>query len=138
MQSAITEFGLHRYSETSLNAISKESNFSKGIIYHYFKNKHDLYLACVAECFESFITFLNEESVSFENIEVATKIYFSLRQQFFDRKSEFSNIFTNAVFHPPLHLKKEIRALKTKLDQFNYDFYESIHQTVDLKDLCDF
>lgn len=92
----------------------------------------------MAECFESFITFLNEESVSFENIEVATKIYFSLRQQFFDRKSEFSNIFTNAVFHPPLHLKKEIRALKTKLDQFNYDFYESIHQTVDLKDLCDF
>ncbi|MFL2127882.1 MULTISPECIES: TetR/AcrR family transcriptional regulator [Lactobacillales] len=58
MQSAITEFGLHRYSETSLNAISKESNFSKGIIYHYLKNKHDLYLACVAECFKASSLFL--------------------------------------------------------------------------------
>lgn len=134
IDSALTEFGLHSYNEASLNTISREGNFSKGIIYHYFTNKDELYLACVAECFDSLTSFLSKEEISFDNIEKATRKYLSLRQQFFNQHPKFSNIFANALFQPPEHLKKEINAIKSKLDQFNYSFYEKILRNVELKD----
>lgn len=133
INSAITEFGVHSYNDASLNRLSREGNFSKGIIYHYFKNKDELYLTCVSECFESLTAFLNRETISFDNVENATKTYLSLRQQFFNQHPKFSNIFANALFHPPEHLKSDIRTLKSKLDQFNYDFYEKVLQNVNLK-----
>ena len=41
MSSAIKEFGRYSFAEASLNNICKEGNISKGIIYHYFKDKDE-------------------------------------------------------------------------------------------------
>lgn len=131
--SAIAEFGAHSYNEASINAIYKKGHFSKGIIYHYFKNKDDLYLACVSEAFKSLTTFLQDEAFSFEDIEKATKKYLAARQQFFTENPKLSNIFANALFHPPDHLKQEIKDIKNELEQFNYHFYKNILENVALK-----
>lgn len=138
IKSAVAEFGVHSYNEASINTICKRGSFSKGIVYHYFKNKDELYLACVSECFESLTTFLNEKDISFDSVEIATKTYLSLRQQFFKQHPQFRNLFANALFHPPEHLKKEIKAIKSELDQFNYDFYEKILRHVELKEYVSF
>lgn len=137
INSAIAEFGINSYAEASLNAICRNGNISKGIIYHYFKDKDELYLVCVTECFNSLTTFLNSEMISFKNVEQAIEKYLDLRQQFFKENPEFSNIFTNALLQPPKHLVEQIKEIKSELDKFNINFYEQVLKNVNLKrDVC--
>ena len=46
MDNALAEFARQGYGASSVNAVCSEQGISKGIIYHYFKTKDALYLAC--------------------------------------------------------------------------------------------
>lgn len=131
--SAIAEFGVNSYAEASLNTICRNGNISKGIIYHYFKDKDELYLVCVTECFNKLTTFLNSEEITFCNAEQAIEKYIDLRHQFFKENPDYSNIFTNALLQPPKHLIEEIKEIKAKLDQYNINFYKQVLKNVRLK-----
>nr|WP_225877818.1 TetR/AcrR family transcriptional regulator [Alkalibacter mobilis] len=131
---AIAEFGVHSYAEASANEISKKGNISKGIIYHYFKNKDDLYLVCVKECFDNFTSFLASKEISFTNVEESIERYLDLRFQFFKERPFFRNIFTNVLLQPPKHLIEEISEIKKNLDKYNISFYEKVLDHMELKD----
>ena len=47
MDSALAEFAGKGYGASSVNTICAAQDISKGIIYHYFNTKDELYLACV-------------------------------------------------------------------------------------------
>jgi len=44
---ALKEFALNGYKKTSTDTITKQAQVSKGILFHYFKNKESLYLYLV-------------------------------------------------------------------------------------------
>ncbi|MDR7855556.1 TetR/AcrR family transcriptional regulator [Tissierella sp.] len=137
INSAIAEFGINSYAEASLNAICKNGNISKGIIYHYFKDKDELYLVCVSECFRRLTTFLNSKIITFNNVEEDIKEYLDMRHEFFVENPNFSNIFANALLQPPKHLITQIKEIKVELDKFNVNFYGQVLQNVSLKsDVC--
>lgn len=133
INSAIAEFGINSYDETSVNSICKNGNLSKGIIYHYFKDKDELYLVCVFECFNSLTTFLNSEKIDFNNVEEDIEKYLDLRQQFFNENPDFNTIFINALLRPPKHLIREIKEIKAELDKYNINFYKQVLKSVNLK-----
>lgn len=134
ISSAIAEFGKNSYAEGSLNSICKDGSISKGIIYHYFKDKDELYLVCVAECFNQLITFLNKEKIAFHDVEKDIEKYLDLRHQFFIENPDFGNILISALLQPPKHLIMQIMDIKAKLDKFNIDFYEQVLENVKLKE----
>ena len=47
MESALKEFAEQGYGASSVNNICSCEGVSKGIIYHYFQTKDELYLVCV-------------------------------------------------------------------------------------------
>ena len=49
---ALSEFSEKGYGGSSVNTICAVQGISKGIVYHYFENKDQLYLSCVEECFQ--------------------------------------------------------------------------------------
>ena len=59
MDSALAEFAEKGYGGSSVNTICAAQGISKGIVYHYFENKDELYLACVEECFQRLTAHLN-------------------------------------------------------------------------------
>lgn len=134
INSAIIEFGNNSYTIASLNMISKNGGLSKGIIYHYFENKDDLYLECVNECFTSFVTFLNNAPLDSNHVKDAISNFSKLRYEFFKDQPEFLTIFTNALLQPPQHLILPIKNIKAKLDEFNMKFYKKVLQNVTLRD----
>ena len=134
IDNAVAEFGTNSYAESSLNTICKNGNISKGIIYHYFKDKDDLYLVCVTECFNKLTTFLNSKRIGFNNVEEDIKKYLDMRQQFFNENPYFSNIFISALLQPPKHLVAQIKEIKAELDALNVDYYEQALQNANLKD----
>ena len=60
MDSALAEFSGQGYGASSVNNICSAQGISKGIIYHYFKTKDDLFLACVKECFSLLTAYLSK------------------------------------------------------------------------------
>ena len=118
MSAAIAEFGKKTFNDASLTTLCNENGISKGLIYHNFKNKDELYLKCVEKCFETMTTYF--KSKEYEGNSVKESIYnlFQMRQQFFQENPYYCNIFFHTVLQPPEHLRKEIRALESNMMTF--------------------
>lgn len=134
LQAAIKEFGTKTYEKASLNTICNENNLSKGLIYHYFKNKDSLYLSCVQSCFNAFTQFMRKESAPVFDIQKEMKSYLHSRYSFFKENPYFSYIFFNTIFQPPAHLIKEIKVLRREFDTLNLNHYQKIVKTVTLRE----
>lgn len=125
LHAAIGEFGSNGYDKASLNAALAQSGISKGLVYHYFKNKDELYLSCVKSCFEALREYLETNCTNSSQSDHRLEEYFDARQRFFTENPLYIRIFFNAVIQPPTHLKTDIEGLKKDLDQFNLNIFES-------------
>ena len=133
LNAAIIEFGTKTYESASLNNICSDNNISKGLIYHNYKNKDELFLYCVRETFDALVNYLKDETFEDMSLEESVKKYLDLRRNFFKENSHFSNIFFNIVLQPPVHLKKEIKVLKRELDDLNVGYYREFLGKVKLR-----
>ena len=75
LNAAIAEFGTKTYENASLNNICNDNKISKGLIYHYFKNKDELFLKCVKVCFDELVDYLSKEGIVFLKRIIITVIY---------------------------------------------------------------
>lgn len=134
MDSALTEFSKKGYGASSINTICSAENISKGIIYHYFSTKDDLFLACVEGCFTLLTEYLktglcSEEEGAAERLEE----YFSVRMDFFRENPVYQRIFCEAVITPPEHLRSGIQKRKQGFDLLNDQILEQILESVALR-----
>lgn len=134
LTSAIEEFNLHDYESASLNRICKRGEISKGIIYHYFKDKDDLYLKCVQKCFETLIDYYNQKNFDCSNLSEAVIEYMQVRARFFEEHDEFRGLFFNALLRTPPHLQEQVNDLKNELDMINLSFLKKQLSKITLKD----
>lgn len=120
IEAAIQEFSAKGYSGASLNTVCAEHNISKGIIYHYFKDKDELYLLCVRQCFEALTKYMKEKRGSFTGtLEQKLQAYFDGRLRFFAENPLFLGIFADAAFSPPLALVHQIAICRREFDELN-------------------
>ncbi|MGN1001821.1 MAG: TetR/AcrR family transcriptional regulator [Oscillospiraceae bacterium] len=126
LDGALAEFARQGYGASSLNTICAAQGISKGIIYHYFKNKDELYLACVEECFGLLTEFLRENRPSQGPVKAQLEAYFSARQSFFRARPVYQPLFCEAVVSPPSHLAAEIQARRQAFDALNIRILENL------------
>lgn len=131
--SAINEFGEKGYDNASLNTICAKYSISKGLIYHNFKNKDELYLRSVEECFIKLVKYLKEEDYSNNNAWENMKKLLILRQKFFEKFQNYRNIFFGAVLSPPNHLIEEIQNIRREYDSFNIERFKELLKNVKLR-----
>lgn len=114
VNAGIQEFGTKGYAGASLNTLLAANGLSKGLVYHYFKNKDQLYLGCVAVCFER----LMAAFAQMEQRDKAADIlhhYFEVRSRFFREHPLLEGVFFDAVLQPPSHLAKALAQIRTDL-----------------------
>ena len=118
LDSALAEFAEKGYGGSSLNTICAAQGISKGIIYHYFENKDELYLACVAECFQRLTSYLSAALPDDDTGSVEEQLgrYFTARMNFFQENPVYQPIFCEAVIAPPGALAGEIRTRRSEFD----------------------
>ena len=114
------EFGSKGYRGASLNAIC-EAGIPKGLLYHNFKNKDALYLACVAECFRALTNCFKEAEIG-NDLEK----YMRVRMAFFNEHEMEARIFFDAVLQPPEALYDQISDLKKEFDALNKTIYQQV------------
>lgn len=134
MDSALREFSEQGYAASSVNTVCSADGVSKGIIYHYFKTKDDLYLACVEECFYLLTEYLKSHTVhQHSSVEEQMECYFSARTAFFREHPVYQRIFCEAVISPPANLKSEIQKRKQAFDELNVSILERLLEPVSLR-----
>lgn len=118
ISAAIKEFGSKSYDTASINNICETGNISKGLIYHNFKNKDQLYLQCVQICYNEIIANMKTQLSNNSNAKENLQKFLSIRQQFFSKNPCYANIFFNAVLYPPKHLIKELSDIRKDFDKY--------------------
>lgn len=134
LSAAIVEFGTKSYDSASLTTLCNENQISKGLIYHNFKNKDELYLKCVEVCFEEMTAYLKSTDYRAESVRESMDNLWRIRQQFFKENPYYCNIFFYTVLQPPDHLKKEIQALRQAYDEYYVNCLRELLQQLRLRD----
>lgn len=120
LEAAMQEFSENGYENTSLNVMCTKHSISKGILYHYFKDKKELYLLCVKECFDALTSYLKETSETFSGTpEQKLRCYFDARLLFFMKNPLYQGLFTDAALTPPPSFRSEIEACRSSFDTLN-------------------
>ena len=134
LESALAEFSEQGYGASSVNTIGNGEGLSKGIIYHYFPTKDDLYLACVEECFQMLTDHLQSHTnMEGQTAEERLEQYFRVRLDFFEQNPQYQRIFCDAVIMPPAHLEASIQEKKAPFDRFNIDSLNRMLEPVSLR-----
>ena len=134
MDNALAEFARQGYGGSSVNTICAAQGISKGIIYHYFPTKDELYLACVEECFQRLTAHLRALLKEGEEApEQQLEEYFAARMSFFQENPVYQPIFCEAVIAPPSHLEAKIRERRRDFDALRVDTLKRLLSSLPLR-----
>lgn len=133
INSALQEFSEKSYGEASLNMVCAAGTISKGIIYHYFRDKDELYLTCIRECFDALTGYLtNVVSMGSTSIEASLENYFDARIAFLEAHPIYLKLFCNAIMNPPTHLVTPIAEITAGFDALNISVLTKLLENVKL------
>lgn len=125
---AMGEFGTNGYAGGTVNNICK-TGINKGLVYHNFSGKDELYLTCFKRSCEKLIAFVHEHdgTTDFDR-------YMSVRMDFFHQFPNEAHIFFEVLLNPPPHLSDKIQ---DALAEFNRVNERICKQTLDMLALRD-
>lgn len=124
---AITEFGTMGYEKANINNISS-SGIAKGLIYHNFSGKDDLYIECLKSCFEEVTSAL----ACPENIGDYS-VYFDRRITLFREKPTLAAMVLEALINPPKHHIEIISEIRKEYDKMNAGWITKILERSELR-----
>ncbi len=138
-QAALEEFGAADFEAVTMDGVCAKHGISKGMLYHYYAGKDELFLACAGEIFQALHRYLQAELLPLERQPVfeALQNYFLLRETFFQTRPREKHVFENAVLYPPKHLADRIQALRQPILQENNRFLHRLLSRMTLREGVD-
>lgn len=118
LNAAMEEFGNYGYVGGAVNNICK-TGINKGLIYHNFKNKEELYLQCVEKSCEDLICYVHQHGG-----ETGFVQYMNVRMSFFKEYVSEANVFLEARTNPPRSLAVQIQEIFSGFDELNRQIFE--------------
>lgn len=134
LMNATQEFARQGYGRSSINTICNSGGISKGVLYHYFKDKDEVYLACLQNCFGRLTAALQASAANAQG-DAGARLgcYFDARLTFFEENPQLLPLFCEAVISPPAHLKNDIQRLKADFDALNVSVLTALLENVPLR-----
>lgn len=134
LEAACREFSEKGYDGASMNLLCAENELSKGIIYHYYKDKDELYLLCAEECFQKLTEYLLAQTPAADATpEQRLNGYFDARLRFFAENPMQLGIFLSVVLNPPLPLAAQLANVRAAFDAHNRATLAALLQSVPLR-----
>lgn len=98
IRAAVAEFGAYSYESASTNHMCEGNGISKGLLYHYFKNKGQLFTVCAQICLEQLEAYLQAHFEAPDTLYAALKSYSILCVRFFQENKDYLRIYYGAIF----------------------------------------
>ncbi len=134
LENATREFARQGYGLSSVNTLCTAGGISKGILYHYFKDKDELYLACLQNCFDQLTAVLKKSAADVGgSADECLGRYFNARLAFFEVNPQLLPLFCEAVISPPPHLKEAVQKIKADFDALNVSVLTALLEKIPLQ-----
>lgn len=127
-EAALEEFGANGYAGGTINNICKRG-INKGLIYHNFKDKDDLYLACLENSCKKLISMITENGCVSDQLQ-----YMKLRMHFFTEYPNEAHIFFEAILQPQEKLRDRIKQILEPFEEINEEIYRHVVSGITLRD----
>ncbi|MGI8313753.1 TetR/AcrR family transcriptional regulator [Halobacillus mangrovi] len=129
LNAALREFAQRGYKQASTNQIVKDADISKGALFHYFKNKKDLYLALYDHFVDLFMEQLETQmDWSEKDIFVRNRSMAAIKIELYHRYPEMFN-FLNTAFTE--NAREVHKALESRKDKFLHQNYRTMMADID-------
>jgi AcrR family transcriptional regulator len=116
LNAAIKQFAQKGYKNASTNEIVKEAEISKGLLFHYFKNKKELYLFVYDYCIEVLINdFYNKINLSESDIIVRLRQFALVKLKMLERYPDIIRFVEVAYMEDSVDVKNEVEERKNRL-----------------------
>lgn len=123
-RAALEEFGANGYEGARMEAICSRHGISKGMMYHYYSGKDDLFMLCVGRTFDALKAGIEAgiSRLAGKTPPDSIQEFFMLREAYFQNHPQQQRVFECAMLRPPAHLRAQIRKLRIPLQQLNRQF----------------
>ena len=121
LRAALEEFGRRDYDAVNMEQICKNHGISKGMMYHYYSNKDELFLLCVERTFTDLKAHVERDMGELEGQTFLDTIknFFMIREYYFQLHPKERMIFEEVLLHPPKHLVAQIQELRGPIRELN-------------------
>ena len=130
IEAALTEFAQKGYKAFGINELCKNHKISKGILYHNFSGKTELYLACVRESFQKAVSIIRGESGDIPSLVE----YMDRRHRLSKDFPHHSHVFFEAWLTAPAEIADEVAQEKAVFEDLNRQVLEKLLADSTLKD----
>ena len=130
IDAALIEFSQKGYKAFGINELCKNHKISKGILYHNFAGKTELYLACVRESFHKAVSMIRGESGEVPSLAD----YVERRHRFSKDFPHHSHILLKAWLMTPAEIAEEVAKEKAVFEDLNRQVSEKLLAESTLKD----
>lgn len=127
-EAALEEFGVNGYAGGTINNICKRG-INKGLIYHNFKDKDELYLVCLENSCKKLVSLIAESGCTSDPLQ-----YMKLRMHFFTEYPKEAHIFFEAILQPQEKLRNRIKQILEPFDEINEKIYRCVISGITLRD----
>lgn len=128
LNAAMQEFGSFGYDGASINQICQKYNISKGLIYHNFKNKDDLYLRCLKKAVNEYIAHMG-----CKKYESNFQLFMSERNRFFVENPYYCHLIFEIILSNDDDFLNKVKPIKRRFDSFNRNIYSQAIDTLKLR-----
>ncbi len=128
LEAALEEFGANGYAGGTVNNICKRG-INKGLIYHNFKDKDELYLVCLDISCKKLVALIEESGCSSDQLQ-----YMKLRMHFFTEYPNEAHIFFEAILQPQEKLRESIQEILRPFEELNEKIYRLVISDITLRD----
>ena len=120
---ASAEFAQHGYHSASVNRICENGKISKGLMYHYFKDKDALYLACIQTCYSK-ITELVWKKLDLESVTVED--FFDSRTAYFEKHPMYYHLYLDSITNTCPRIQEQLKQCRSEHDAITYKIFCAI------------
>jgi AcrR family transcriptional regulator len=93
LDAAYNRFLHYGYSKTTMNEIAGDLSFSKALLYYYFPDKSQLYIAVMRKLAADYIELLNQRLEKFDSLKDAFIVQIDLKHNFILKNYNFFDFF---------------------------------------------
>lgn len=128
IEAAMDEFGKFGYAGGTINRIC-QSGINKGLLYHNFTGKDELYLRCLNRSCGMLLQYIQDQGGT-QDLES----YMAARMDFFTAHPNEAHIFFEALLNPPAHLSAQVQLALADFSALNERMYSETLDALEMRD----
>lgn len=137
LEAALEEFSKQGYTLSSTNTITEKAQVSKGLLFHMFHSKKQLYLTLVNSCIDDLREALNKNPIPRDDFFEMLKASSQGKLVFYNNNQNHYKLLCEAFYNTPKEVKSEIANFYSSLSASNYSLIYETFQKESLREGVD-